>query len=99
MSRIDSYTCIFPEEFPRIPAEGTMYVSLKDHLCVYLCPCGCKSIVSIFVKLRTDNFDPGKEVWDFSFNMGKPSLSPSINCIDFDCKSHYFIRKGKVEWV
>jgi len=76
------------EEVDTIPAElepGLLYVSNEYGVAIHLCACGCgnQAVTSLW---------PGE--WTLTEG---PTLSPSIEQ-RFACRSHYFIRGGKVEW-
>ncbi|HBC31162.1 hypothetical protein KCV26_11440 [Petrimonas sulfuriphila] len=57
------------------------------------CPCGCGDL--IMLSLNKDSFPSWTIKQD---KLGRATISPSINRLD-GCKSHYFIRKGKLIWA
>ncbi len=60
---------------------------------VMLCPCGCKTVLHI--NLLNDY----KPSWIYEMNSRQAiTIHPSIHR-KVDCKSHFFIREGKVVWV
>ena len=60
---------------------------------VMICPCGCTKL------LHMNLMREYKPYWRFEVNKrNKISLYPSIHRI-VGCKSHFFIRKGKIQWV
>lgn len=69
--------------------EGILYFSKKYGIAGHLCPCGCKN------KIITP-IDPFE--WRLTIKKGRPSLYPSIGNWQLDCKSHYWITKGRIEW-
>ena len=76
----------------RVPAEleeGVLYVCLDCDVVVHKCACGCGEKVVLPLS---------PEHWKLSYD-GEVSLSPSIGNYQYDCKSHYFIRDGKIVWV
>lgn len=76
----------------RVPAEleeGVLYVCLDCDVVVHKCACGCGEKVVLPLS---------PEHWKLSYD-GEVTLSPSIGNYQYDCKSHYFIRDGKVVWV
>lgn len=76
----------------RVPAEleeGVLYICLDCDVVVHKCACGCGEKVVLPI---------APEHWQLFFD-GDVSLSPSIGNYQYECKSHYFIRKNKVVWV
>jgi hypothetical protein len=76
-----------------MPAElepGKLYYSELYGSVKHLCPCGCGNKASI----------PTKPQWKDGWTIDPegPTLSPSL-LHQWPCKSHYFIRDGKVVWV
>lgn len=75
-----------------IPSDlepGLMYVSYKYGTSVHLCPCGCgnKAVTPL----------DGDHSWTLTVEDKAPTLHSS--CANrFECKSHYWIQKGKVVW-
>lgn len=66
-----------------------LYVSKEFGVSGHLCPCGCGS--KIITPL-------GQTEWRFSESKGKGTLYPSIGNWQLPCRSHYWIRKGKIKW-
>ncbi|MBN1184223.1 MAG: hypothetical protein JXB49_18180 [Bacteroidales bacterium] len=74
-----------PKELePRI-----LYVSEEFCVAGHLCPCGCGS--KIITPL-------GPNDWTFTEFGNKASLYPSIGNWQLPCRSHYWIKKGKIVW-
>ena len=76
----------------RVPAEleeGVLYVCLDCDVVVHKCACGCGEKVVLPLS---------PEHWKLTYD-GEVTLSPSIGNYQYECKSHYFIRNGKVVWV
>lgn len=70
--------------------DGVIYVSLEYGTAVHNCMCGCgEQVVTPFSP--TD--------WKITYDGESISLHPSIGNWDFSCRSHYWIRKGKVIWA
>jgi len=57
---------------------------------MHLCACGCAREV-VTPLTPTD--------WEITFNGETISLSPSIGNWNFECESHYWIRRGRVRWA
>lgn len=79
----------FMEFIPQKLQPARLYISLEHATAMHLCCCGCGYEVSTPFT-RTD--------WSLVFNGEAVSLSPSIGNSSFPCKSHYWIREGRVLW-
>lgn len=75
---------------PKELESGVLYVSEEFGAVAHLCPCGCGS------KIRTPL---GPTEWSIKISDKGPSLSPSIGNWQIPCKSHYWIRNGKIVWA
>lgn len=75
---------------PKDLEQGVLYVSEEFDTAVHLCACGCGS------KIRTPL---GPTEWSFEETPDGPTLYPSIGNWQQACKSHYWIRRGKVIWA
>ena len=76
----------------RVPAEleeGILYICLDCDVVVHKCACGCGEKVVLPLS---------PEHWKLTYD-GEVTLSPSIGNYQYECKSHYFIRNGKVVWL
>lgn len=80
---------IFSEYIPADLDEGILYISLDYATAVHLCACGCSSKV-------VTPFSPAD--WQLVFD-GTVSLRPSIGNGHLPCRSHYFIRQDRIDWV
>lgn len=59
----------------------------------FRCPCGCGDVIEL---LLLPNFNPR---WDIVIdNSGYPTLFPSVWKIN-GCRSHFWVREGKIIWV
>ena len=80
----------FVEYIPDELKEGTLYVSMSFATVAHKCCCGCgKEVVTPLSP--TD--------WKLIFDGKSITLEPSIGNWSFACKSHYWIRDGKVRWA
>jgi hypothetical protein len=77
----------FIEFIPDVIEEGVLYISVEYCTAVHKCVCGCGNEV-VTPLSPTD--------WSLWFNGKTISLYPSIGNWNFECKSHYFIRKNKI---
>lgn len=75
---------------PRELEAGVLYVSEEFGTAAHLCPCGCR------MKVRTPL---GPTEWEFVDDDEGPTLYPSIGNWQHECQSHYWIRRGRVEWA
>lgn len=80
----------FVEFIPEDIESGIVYISGKYKTAVHNCICGCGNKV-VTPLSPTD--------WELTFNGKSISLSPSIGNWNFDCRSHYWIKKSKIEWA
>lgn len=80
----------FVESIPKDIDNGTLYVSMRFATAIHKCACGCgEQVVTPFSP--TD--------WKLLFDGESVSLNPSIGNWSFNCRSHYWIRNGKVVWA
>lgn len=77
----------FVKSVPRSLEPGILYISLDYATVVHSCCCGCGEEV-VTPLSPTD--------WNMTFDGAAVSLSPSVGSWNLKCRSHYFIRNGKV---
>lgn len=70
--------------------DGVIYVSFEYDTAVHNCLCGCGEQV-VTPLSPTD--------WKLTYNGETISIYPSIGNWGFECRSHYWIRNGKVIWA
>lgn len=80
----------FVEQFPEKLEPGELYLAMEFATAVHLCACGCGN------KVITP-FSPTD--WQMSFDGEMVSLKPSIGNWSFRCRSHYWVRSGRVVWA
>lgn len=80
----------FVHYMPKELEAGILYVSLEFKTAAHLCACGCGK------KVRTPLMPTE---WEFEESNQGPSLYPSIGNWQFECRSHYWIRRGRVIWA
>lgn len=78
------------EFVPERLEEGVLYVSPRYGTVVHKCACGCGEEV-VTPLSPTD--------WSIQITGGTATLHPSIGNWSFVCRSHYFIRGGRVVWA
>lgn len=83
------------EDFPDNVERKTIYIvgqKKNPWLLVFECPCGCREIIQLNL-LKDANPN-----WKFKITKQKAiSISPSI-WRTAGCKSHFFVRNGKIDW-
>jgi hypothetical protein len=79
----------FVESFPVAMEQGVLYVSIAYSTCGHLCCCGCGQEV-------ITPLSPAQ--WSFAYDGENVSLAPSVGNWTLSCRSHYWIRKGAVQW-
>jgi hypothetical protein len=77
----------FIEYVPDVLEDGVLYISVEYCSAIHKCVCGCGNQV-VTPLSPTD--------WQLTFDGKSVSLSPSIGNWNFDCKSHYWIKKNKI---
>jgi hypothetical protein len=70
--------------------ERTLYVSIEFATAIHKCFCGCG------VQVVTPLSPIG---WKLTFDGETVSLAPSVGSWSFQCKSHYWIRRNRVQWA
>lgn len=82
---------LMTKEVKFIPDElenGLIYVSDEFQIAIHLCACGCGE------KTVTPFGSPSG--WELKKDIEGITLSPSIGNQNFACKSHYYLKNGKV---
>ncbi len=80
----------FVEFIPDLIEKNILYISIEYCTAIHKCMCGCDNEV-VTPLSPTD--------WKLIFDGKSVSLSPSIGNWSFECKSHYWIRKNRVDWA
>jgi Family of unknown function (DUF6527) len=84
------------EDMPDVLKTKTAYfVGNKGYYwqVVFVCPCGCKK--NLHMNLNSD-YEP---YWKYVIEKNDSvTLSPSVHRI-VGCKSHFFLKKGKINWA
>lgn len=70
---------------------GVLYYSKQFELAIHLCACG---------ECGQKTVTPTDSVrgWTISFEGELATLSPSIGNFQMPCRSHYFVRGGRIVW-
>jgi hypothetical protein len=77
------------ERFPLDRADGVIYLSERFRMASHRCACGCGFDVDLLL-------GDGHRI---SGSDEAPTVSPSIGVWGSPCKSHYWIRSGRVDWA
>ncbi|MBW1783205.1 MAG: hypothetical protein JRL30_20990 [Deltaproteobacteria bacterium] len=80
----------FVDHIPNELNAGTIYVSITFATVVHKCCCGCGNEV-VTPLSPTD--------WKLIYDGQSITLNPSIGNWNFDCKSHYWIKRNRVIWA
>jgi hypothetical protein len=89
MKRQTALTHEFVEYMPDQLKDGILYISIPFATVAHKCCCGCGHEV-VTPLSPTD--------WKLIFDGQSISLDPSIGNWSFPCKSHYWVRNGKIRW-
>lgn len=84
---IYSYQAV--ERIPKVLSDGVVYHNEEFQLAALLCACGCRHRITLLVP----------DSHQVSSEGGLATIRPSIAVCDAQCKSHYFVTAGKVEWL
>ncbi|SRR5260221_8381709 len=90
-----SYKIYYVDDSPEIVDKRTIYVVGQNQntwLLAFECPCGCKTIIQLNILEDT------KPNWRYTIGRNKKiNITPSI-WRTTGCKSHFFIKRGKILW-
>lgn len=87
--RIKTINYKLVEYMPEQLEDGILYISKPYQTAAHKCCCGCGEEVVTPLNI-TD--------WSVKIENSHVSLHPSIGNWSFACRSHYWIRHGKVHW-
>ena len=91
-SKINEYETIFVKHIPEDIESGILYISEEYGSMVHLCACGCGTKAAISFKPFWENG------WDYERDGNVVSFHPCL-LHRFKCKSHYYLKKNRVEWI
>jgi Family of unknown function (DUF6527) len=80
----------FVEFIPRELEEGTLYISERYRTASHKCACGCGEKV-------VTPLSPAD--WQLTKDRDVVSLRPSIGNWNYACRSHYWIRRNRIQWA
>lgn len=78
------------EYIPEHLEEGVLYISQKYGTATHKCCCGCGE--EVVTPLNPTD-------WSLKIEGNLVTLDPSIGNWSFACRSHYWIRRGRVIWA
>ncbi|MBQ7347782.1 MAG: hypothetical protein IJW55_07480 [Clostridia bacterium] len=81
---------------PAVLKDGVLYVMPHYNLAVHRCMCGCGEEV---ITPIDENGGRSPGFWGWTADGINVSLHPSVGNFQFKCRSHYFLKNGKVQWV
>ncbi|SHN32834.1 DUF6527 family protein [Mucilaginibacter sp. OK098] len=85
----------FEKDIPETVAPNKIFIigePCNQWLSVLKCPCGCGMTINLNL------LNEASPCWTFFISRQKISLKPSI-WKKTGCKSHFFIKNGKVKWA
>ena len=80
----------FVDYVPEHLKDGVLYVSIQFGTVIHRCACGCGEEVVTPL---------GPAEWRLTYDGRTISLAPSIGNWSLQCRSHYWIDKGRVRWA
>jgi len=90
MSQASEFEPLFVEEIPRNFEPGKLYISIEYTTVAHLCACGCGNEV-------VTPLHPAR--WTLTYDGERVSLWPSVGSWNLPCRSHYVIKRNKVQWA
>lgn len=90
MSADTHLSTVFVDQIPSEREQGSLYVSIMFRTSLHLCVCGCGN--EVWLPIRPDRH---RLAWDGD----SITMCPSVGNWNFPCRSHYWIRNGRIEWA
>ncbi|MDR3392272.1 MAG: DUF6527 family protein [Sulfuriferula sp.] len=92
--RTEELQPLFVETVPEHLEQGVLYVSEKYGTAIHLCACGTCGWKTV------TPFHIGDRGWVYTRDAeDRITLSPSIGNQQFPCKSHYYVKANKIDWL
>jgi uncharacterized protein DUF6527 len=88
--KVASIVPVFVEFVPEALEEGVLYISETYATAIHKCCCGCGE--EVVTPLSSVD-------WELQRRGDVVSLWPSIGNWNYACKSHYWIRRNRVQWA
>ena len=89
-ARIETLTYVPVVHIPEDIEDGKLYVSDEFEVATHRCCCGCGE------EVVTPLHPTG---WSLKVEEGQATMKPSIGNWSFACRSHYWIREGRIVWA
>ncbi|WPZ35830.1 DUF6527 family protein [Thalassobaculum sp. OXR-137] len=90
MKKISRLEPVFTTAIPEKLEPGKIYVSIEYATISHLCCCGCaREVVTPLTPID----------WKLTYDGETISMHPSIGNWSFPCRSHYWIRNGRIKWA
>lgn len=83
------YSYQIVERIPKKLDDGIVYHNIEFELAALLCACGCGHRITLLVP----------DSHQISSKDGLATIRPSIGVFDAECRSHFFVTAGQVEWM
>lgn len=80
----------FVDSAPDVLDDGILYVSIRYATALHLCPCGCGNEIVTPIS---------RKGWSVIFDGVSVTLHPSVGNWSYPCRSHYWIRRDRIEWA
>ena len=80
----------FVKSVPETLQPGVLYISMQYATAIHLCACGCAEEVVTPISPRG---------WQLEYDGESISLKPSIGNWRLPCRSHYWIRRSRINWA
>lgn len=93
----NNYIAEFVDSIPKDKdlENGILYIAPHLAVAVHKCMCGCNEKVVTPLNIGENKFE---NAWNWNYDGNTVSLNPSIGNFQQQCKSHYFLKNGKVIW-
>lgn len=89
MTRTRRFEPVFVDLMPSTLEPDVLYVSIPYLLTAHLCACGCGEKVVLPLH---------PQQWNLTYDGQSVSMAPSVGNVGLDCRSHYWITAGRVDW-
>ncbi|MEZ4292043.1 MAG: DUF6527 family protein [Myxococcota bacterium] len=88
--RLKTIRHAFVDQIPKMLDEGVVYVSIEYGTAMHRCCCGCgNEVVTPLTPVD----------WSVTYDGETISLDPSVGNWSLNCRSHYWITRGRVRWA
>lgn len=91
----DAFRYVIVDDVPSVFQDKCVYIlneGYVDEAIYFVCPCGCNAVIELNL------LEDSKPLWKYAIDNGRITISPSV-WRRIECKSHFFIRSGKIQWA